>query len=144
MKRFLIGSCLAGLMMATAPAMADSYEREDRKAGFYQKVDHGGGAPHHKKFLSSQHRDRYADHGYRDRKHGWKHKKYSKRQHGWKHKKYLQRKHGYHGHKHHWNKSRHHYRRDHGTRFQFHYNSGSYPLEHQVLQGAQLLIDVTR
>lgn len=128
MKKFLIGSCLIGLMMATMPAMADSYKREDHKVGYYQKVDHGKGAPHHKKFLSSQHRDRYADHGYRDRKHGWKHKKYH------------QRKHSYHGHKHHWNKSRYHHRYDHGTRYRFRYNSGYHPVD----QGAQLLIDVTR
>ncbi len=141
MKKFLIGSCLIGLLMATAPAMADTYKREDHNAGFYQKVDHGKGAPHHKKFLSSQQRDRYAGHGYRDRKHGWKHKKHSKRHHGWKQKKYQQRKHG---HKRHWNKSRHHHRDDQGTHYRFRYNSGSYPAEHQVVQGAQLLIDVTR
>ncbi|MFN2362253.1 MAG: hypothetical protein ABR522_14395 [Marinobacter sp.] len=71
MKTFLIGSCLIGLMMTTAPVMADSYKR-------------------------------------------------------------------------HWNKSRYHRKYDHGTRYRFRYNSGSYPIEHQVLQGAQLPIDVTR
>lgn len=151
MNRFLIGSCLIGLLMATGPAAADSYKRQDHKAGYHQKVDHGKGAPQHKKLLSSEHRDKYAyhghrdrKHGYRDHKHGWKHKKYSKRHHGWKHKKYHQRKHGYHGHKRHWDRSRYHYRRDGGTRFQFRYNSGSYPVEHRVLEGAQLLIDVSR
>ncbi|MEP1215937.1 MAG: hypothetical protein ABJM11_16250 [Marinobacter sp.] len=128
MKKFLIGSCLVGLMMATAPAMADSYKRENHKAGYHQKADYGKGAPHHKKFLTSQHRDRYADHGYGDRKHGWKHKKYH------------QHKHGYHGHKRHWNKSRHHQRYDHDSRYRFRYNGGYHPVE----QGIQLLIDVTR
>ncbi|MBL3556127.1 MULTISPECIES: hypothetical protein [Marinobacter] len=140
MKKFLIGSCLIGLLMATAPAMADSFKREDHKAGYHQKVGHAKGAPHHKKFLTSQHRDRYADHGYRDRKHGWKHKKHSKRHHGWKHKKYQQRKHGYHGHKRHWNESRHHGHYNRGSRYRFRYNSGYHPVD----QGAQLLIDVTR
>lgn len=109
MNRFLIGSCLIGLLIATAPAMADSYKRQDHKPGYHQKVDHGEGAPQHKKLLSAKHRDKYAYHGHRDRKqgyrdhkHGWKHKKYSKRHHGWKynkrhpgwkHKKFHQRKH---------------------------------------------------
>lgn len=139
MKKFLIGSCLVGLMMVTAPAMADTYKREDHRAGYHQKVDHDRG-PHHKKLLSGQHREKRAYHGYRDRKHGWKHKKHSKRHHGWKHKKYHQRKHGYHGHKRHWNNSRYHRNYDHGTRYRFRYNSGYHPVE----QGAQLLIDVTR
>lgn len=140
MKKFLIGSCLIGLMMATAPAMADSYKREGHKAGYHQKADYGKGAPHHKKFLTSQHRDRYVDHGYGDRKHGWKHKKHSKRHHGWKHEKYHQRKHGYHGQKRHWNKSRYHRHYDHDSRYRFRYNGGYHPVE----QGVQLLIDVTR
>ncbi len=138
MKTFLIAGCLIGLMMATVPAMADSYKRENHNAGFHQKVDHGKGAPHHKKFLSSQHRDRYAD---RDRRHGWQHKKYSKRHRGWKNREYRHRHHGY---KPHWNKGRNRYRHDHGTRFQFYYNSGSYPLQYQVVPGAQLVIDVAR
>jgi hypothetical protein len=144
MKKFLIGSCLIGLMMATAPAMADSYKRQDHKAGYHQKVDHGKRAPEHKKFLSSQYRDKHAYHGDRDRNHGWKQKQYNKRHHGWKQKKYHHRKHGYHGPNRHWNKSRYHRNYDHGTRYRFHYNSGSYPMDYQMLQGAQLLIDVTR
>ena len=141
MKAFLIGSCLVGLIMATSPAVADSDRRENHRAGFHQKVDHDRGIPHHKKLLSSRHRDADAHHGHRDRKHGWKNKAHK---HGWKHKKYHQKRHGYHGHKRHWNKHRHHYRDDRGTRFRFYYNNGTYPMEYQVLQGAQLLIDVTR
>lgn len=144
MKRFLIGSCLVGILVATTPALADSDRREDRREGFHQKVDHDRGNIHHKKFLSSRHRDSHAHHGYRDRKHGWKQKKYHQHKHGWKRGKGHHHRHDYHGHKRHWNKGRHHYRQDHGTRLRFYYNNGAYPMEYQVLQGAQLLIDVTR
>ena len=144
MKAFLIGSCLVGLIMATSPVVADSDRRENHRAGFHQKVDHDRGIPHHKKLLSSRHRDADAHHGHRDRKHGWKNKAHNRHKHGWKHKKYHQKRHSYHGHKRQWNKHRHHYRDDRGTRFRFHYNNSTYPMEYQVLQGAQLLIDVTR
>lgn len=91
MKAFLIGSCLVGLIMATSPAVADSDRRENHRAGFHQKVDHDRGIPHHKKLLSSRHRDADAHHGHRDRKHGWKNKAHNRHKHGWKHKKYHQK-----------------------------------------------------
>jgi hypothetical protein len=143
MKTFLIGSCLVGLMMVNSPAVAETDRWEDSRAGF-QKVDHDRGSPHHKKFLSSRHRDRDAHHDYRDRKHGWKNKAHNRHKHGWKHKKYHQKRHGYHGHQHHWNNDRHYYRDDRGTGFRFYYNNSTSPMEYQLLQGAQLLIDVTR
>ena len=146
MKAFLITSCLVGLIMATSQAVAEPDRRENHRAGFHQKVDHDRGIPHHKKFLSSRHRDADAHHGHRDRKHGGKNKAHNRPKHGWQHKQYHQKRHGYHGYgpKRHWNKHRHHYRDDRGTRFRFYYNNSAYPMEHQVLQGAQLLIDVTR
>lgn len=141
MKAFLIGSCLAGLMMATSQAVAEPDRRDASRAGVHQKVDHDRGIAHHKKFLTSRHRGADAHHSHRDRKHGGKNNAHNRHKHGWKHKKYHQNRQG---HERHWNNDRHHYRYDGGTRFHFYYNNSAYPVEYQVLQGAQLLIDVTR
>lgn len=133
MKTLLIGTCLIGLMMVTGPATANTYERKNHEAGYYQKVDQKG-ALHHQKLLSAQHRDRRAFHGDRDRRHGWHHKKHNQRKHdwkrnkhGWKHEKHHQRRHGYHD-----------------NRYQFRYDSGGHGLEHRIRRGAQLFIEITR
>ncbi|MEX2474686.1 hypothetical protein [Marinobacter sp.] len=83
MKRFLISSCIVGLLLATPPAMADSLRGQGYSPGVQIQVERGKMVPpgHQKKFLSARHRD----HGYsRDHRRDRHWNKRHHKQHGYK------------------------------------------------------------
>ncbi|MBW7471614.1 hypothetical protein QQF73_00430 [Marinobacter sp. M216] len=80
MKRLLIGSCVAALLVTAAPAMAEGYRDGGHPSGIQKQLDRGKAMPpgHQKKeFLKAHYR---RDHHDRDRRYKDKHKrKYHKR-----------------------------------------------------------------
>ncbi|MGB1949388.1 MAG: hypothetical protein ACPHQ9_01325 [Marinobacter sp.] len=83
MKRFLIGSCILGLLMATSPTMADSWRGHGHPPGIQKHIERGKMVPpghqkrHHKKKHSYENRYRYDDRrGYRGEYRRGHHQKY--------------------------------------------------------------------
>lgn len=137
MKRFLIGGCIVGLLMATSPVMADSRHGHGLPPGIQKQMERGKAVPpgHQKKLMSAK----YRDHGYsRDHR---------RDRHRDKHRKHHHKKHEY--------RDRYKYRdhRDYRDRYRsgYHHTYRGYddhlPTEHRVariIRDTQVLIDASR
>ncbi|MFL1456697.1 hypothetical protein ACJO5Y_19810 [Marinobacter sp. GN3S48] len=139
MKRFLIGGCIVGLLMATSPVMAE--HGHGLPPGIQKQMERGNAVPPglQKKFLSARYRDDRYSRDHRRGKHWDKH-----------HRKH-HKKHGY--------KDRYKYRdrRDYRGGYDHKYRSGYHdtyrgydddiPTQHRVvriIRDAQVLIDSSR
>ncbi|MBW4934907.1 hypothetical protein [Marinobacter sp. F4206] len=139
MKRLLIGSCVATLLMTTAPAMADGYRDGGHPPGIQKQLDRGKAMPpgHQKKeFLKAHYR---RDHHDRGRRHKDKHQRkyhkrdrdhYSRYDRGHHHRD----RHSYrHPHKRHHHKPRRHDRRHYHREYRVHIGfDGHVPPEYRV------------
>lgn len=120
MKRLLIGSCIAALLVSASPVMADDHRGFGHPPGIQKQLDRGKAMPpgHQKKGILQAHYRR--DHHDRDRRYKHKHKrKHHKRERD--HYSRYDRNH------HHRNKHRHSYRhRDHRDRYHRHSHHREY------------------
>lgn len=149
MKRFLIGSCILGLLMATSPTMADSRRGHGHPPGIQKHIERGKMVPpgHQKKFLFSRHRDHGYDRGYRDHRrdqHWSKHeKRHHKKKHSYENRYRYDDRRGYRG----------EYRRGHHQKYRSGYHhtykgyDGRISNEHRVariIRDTQVLIEASR
>lgn len=111
MKRLLIGSCVAALLMSAAPVYAEGFRDGGHAPGIQNHLDRGKAMPpgHQKKdFLKAHYR---RDHHHRDRRYKDKHKrKYHKRDYHRRDRDHYSR---YDRRDHHRDRHRHSYREHH-------------------------------
>lgn len=139
MKRWLISTCIVGLLMATSPVMAE--HGHGLPPGIQKQLERGKALPPglQKQFLSARHRDHYDYRDHRRDKHWREHRKHHHKDHKYRDRyKYRDRR-GYRG--------GYHDRYRSGYRDTYLGYDDHIPTEHRVvriIRDAQVLFDSSR